>query len=622
MDPSLGRLRLCAVVLAAGTLALGARRSGQPVLYRVSFPEAVHHVADVEVIFHGLGTGPLRAVMSRSSAGRYALHEFAKNVYDVQATDDRGRNLTVTRPDPYEWDVRSHGATVRMAYKVFGDLVDGTYLAVDTTHAHMNMPATFMWALGLEDRPVRIAFVPPAGSTWKPATQLFPTSDPLTFTAPNLQYFFDSPTELSDYALRQFSVKNPDGKTFTVRAAVHSDATSQQVDEYASGLEKIVNEEAAVFGEFPEYEPGTYTFIADYLAYDGRDGMEHRNSTIVTGSGGLPTALSTASHEFFHCWNVRRIRPQGLEPFDFGRANMTDSLWVAEGFTQYYGQLTLARTGLAPVSDIIRGFGQMINAVVNGSGRRFRSPIEMSRMAPFVDAARSVDPTNFTTTFISYYTDGGAVALGLDLTLRERTNGRITLDSFMREMWTVYGKPGGPAPGLVAKPYPVTGVRDRLADVTGDRAFADDFYNRYMAGRDVVDYAALLERAGVTVRKRTPGRAWAGDLRADASGTHIGVLVAPGTPAYDAGLDESDQITSVDDAAVTSLEQFASIVASHKPGDTITVGFTRRGGPATATLTLKEDPALEAVLVEDAGGSPTPDQTAFRAAWLGSQRRR
>ena len=621
MGPGVGRLQACAVVLAASTMALGAQRAGQPVVYRISFPDAAHHVAAVEVTFNGLGAGPLHVVMSRSSAGRYALHEFAKNVYDVHATDDRGRDLALVRPSPYGWDVPSHGTTVRIAYRVFGDLVDGTYLAVDTTHAHLNMPATFMWALGLEDRPVRVAFVPPSGSAWKPATQLYPTSDPLTFTAPNLQYFFDSPTELSDYDLRQFTVKNPDGQTFTVRAAVHSDATPQQVDEYAAGLEKIVNEEAAVFGEFPPYEPGTYTFIADYLPYDGRDGMEHRNSTVVTGSGGLPSALSTASHEFFHCWNVRRIRPQGLEPFDFERANMTDSLWVAEGFTQYYGQLILARTGLAQESDTIRGFGQMINAVVNGSGRQFRSPIEMSRMAPFVDAARSVDPTNFNTTFISYYTDGGAVALGLDLTLRERTNGKVTLDSFMREMWKVYGKPGGAAPGLVAKPYPVTGVRDRLADVTGDRAFADDFYNRYMAGREVVDYAALLQRAGVTLRKRNPGHAWAGDLRADASGTRIGALVAPGTPAYDAGLDESDQITSVDGAPVTSLDQFESIVASRKPGDTITVGFTRRGGPATATLTLKEDPALEAVLVEDAGGTPTPEQTALRAAWLGSQRR-
>lgn len=609
-----------ALVVFAASVPAAQQTAAQPVIYRASFPAAAHHVADVEVTFAGLDREPLRAVMSRSSAGRYALHEFAKNVYDVQAADEAGRPLAIARPSPYEWDVPSHGATVRMTYKVFGDLVDGTYLAVDETHAHMNMPATFMWALGLEDRPVRVTFVPPADSRWKAATQLYPTGDPWTYTAPNLQYFFDSPTELSDYALRQFAVKNPDGKTFTIRAAVHSNASAQQVDDYATGLQKIVNEEAAVYGEFPDYEPGTYTFIADYLPTDGRDGMEHRNSTIVTGSRGLPDALATASHEFFHCWNVRRIRPQGLEPFDFERANMTDSLWVAEGFTQYYGELVLARTGLSSIRDTIRGFGFMINAVVNGSGRQFRSPIGMSRMAPFVDAARSVDPTNFDTTFISYYTYGGAVALGLDLTLRERSHGTVTLDSFMREMWKVYGKPGGPAPGLVSNPYPVTGVRDRLADVTGDRAFADDFFDRYMAGREVVDYAALLQRAGIVLRKRNPGRAWAGDVRFDPS-VRIAAPVAPDTPAYDAGLDEGDRILTLDGTSVGSPQQFAEMLASHRPGDTVHVGFAGRGGVTQTTMTVKEDPSLEAVLLEDAGGTPASAQQAFRAAWLGSQRK-
>jgi predicted metalloprotease with PDZ domain len=183
-----------------------SQQTGAPVVYHVTFPEAVHHVADVDVTFSGLGNRPLEARMSRSSPGRYAVHEFAKNVYDVHAFDGQGRELMTSRPNPYQWDVMGSHGTVRMTYKVYGDLVDGTYLAVDTTHAHMNMPATLMWARGLDDRPVRISFTPPSSSAWKPATQLYPTSDPWTFTAPNLQYLFDSPTELSASALRQFTV--------------------------------------------------------------------------------------------------------------------------------------------------------------------------------------------------------------------------------------------------------------------------------------------------------------------------------------------------------------------------------------------------------------------------------
>jgi predicted metalloprotease with PDZ domain len=340
------------VILAAAavlSVPLTARQGGTtaPVVYRVSFPAPEHRFAQVEATF-GQVPQPLELRMSRSSPGRYALHEFAKNVYDVHAFDGAGKALEITRPNPYQWNVTSTDGIVRALYKVYGDHVDGTYLGIDETHAHMNLPATLMWARHLEDRPARVTFVPPDGRDWKPATQLFPGDSPWTFTAPNLQYLFDSPTELSAYALREFTVRNPDGKTYTIRAAVHSSASADEVDRYAAGLEKIVNEAVTVYGEFPQYEPGTYTFLADYLPYDSGDGMEHRNSTVVTGRA-LGSALSTASHEFFHCWNVERIRPQGLEPFTFEEANMTDSLWLAEGFTQYYGVLVMTRAGLARI---------------------------------------------------------------------------------------------------------------------------------------------------------------------------------------------------------------------------------------------------------------------------------
>src|SRR5262249_43194319 len=275
---------------------------------------------------------------------------------------------------------------------------------------------------------------------------------------------------------------------------------------------KIVKEAGAVYGEFPEYEPNrTYTFLADYLPWNGGDGMEHRNSTVVTGRGGVRGALSTASHEFFHCWNVERIRPQGVEPFNFEDANSTDSLWVAEGFTQYYGALLLARAGIATPKQTIVNLGFLANAVVTDPGRQFNSAVGMSRMAPFVDAARSIDPTNFSNTFISYYTYGGAIALGLDLSLRDRTNGTVTLDDFMRAMWRKYGKPGGPAPGLVGHPYSLADIHDTLVEVSGDRAFADDFFTHDMVGRDVVDYARLMQRAGVVFRPRNSGKAWIGN---------------------------------------------------------------------------------------------------------------
>ena len=205
------RSMICALAIAA---ALAQPRAGGEIVYKVTVSAPEHHVADVEVTFPNV-SGTLQARMSRSSPGRYAVHEFAKNVYDVHAFDGKGRELTIVRPNPSEWDVAGHDGTVRMTYRIYGDLVDGTYLGIDISHAHMNMPATFMWARGLDDRPARFTFTPPRGSNWKVATQLYPTSDPWTFTAPNLQYM--GQPDRAERARRRFTVE-PGGKT-TIRMA-------------------------------------------------------------------------------------------------------------------------------------------------------------------------------------------------------------------------------------------------------------------------------------------------------------------------------------------------------------------------------------------------------------------
>jgi predicted metalloprotease with PDZ domain len=612
---------------AAAMVFLLARAAAAqaPVQYQVSFPSPAHHWAQVEVTFGDLPPGPLQARMSRSSPGRYALHEFAKNVYDVHAFDGNGRELSPTRPNPYQWDVAGHNGVVRIAYKVYGDEVDGTYLAIDTTHAHMNMPATLMWARGLEARPVRIRFEPPAGLGWTPATQLFPTSEPWSFTAPNLQYLMDSPTELSAQSFRAFTFRNPDGRELTVRAAVHHDAADAEVDEYFAGVRKIVREQAGIFGELPEFETGTYTFLGDYVPWGGGDGMEHRNSTVVAAAvsikakGALEKVLGTVSHEFFHAWNVERIRPASLEPFDFEQANISGELWLAEGFTQYYGGLVLHRAGLTPLDRAVAALGSAADTVINNPGRRFHSAVEMSQLAPFNDAATAIDRTNFTNTFISYYTYGAAVALALDLTLRERSHGKVSLDHYMRSMWLVHGKPGGPEPGLVGRPYTLTDARDRLAEVTGDRAFAEDFFSKYVQGREVADYVRLFARAGIVFRPLHPGRAWMGNILLDASGTVLN-LVMPNTPAIEAGFDQDDVITGVDGRAVAGGPALESALAARKPGDRITVTYRHPDGKTgSGVVTLREDPAMEAVTLESTGGTLSPEQKAFRSNWFGSK---
>jgi predicted metalloprotease with PDZ domain len=594
---------------------------GPEIKYEISFPNIVHHEAEVKATFTSLPAGTLHTRMARSSTGRYALHEFAKNVYSFKAVNSKGRELTVTRPDPYGWDVSGHDGTVTVTYTLFADRADGTYPGFDAVQAHIQPPATFVYARGLEHRPVSVTIHRP-NPAWTIATQLVPTSDPERFTGPSMQYLFDSPTHVGAIQWREWK-ETSGGHTLTFRAAVDDPAPAATIDAYADGAKKIVQEAAAVFGEFPVYDYGTYTFVACYRPSCNGDGMEHRNSTSVTGNASMDTSamreLSTVAHEFFHSWNVKRIRPATIEPFDYDRANMSGELWIAEGFTQYYGPLLEARSGVTQASAFVRSLNGIVNTVTNAPGRRFYGPIGMSQQAPFTDAAVSIDPQNRANIFISYYTYGAGIALAIDLSLRAR--GPHTLDDFMRTMWKNYGKP--------QIPYTLDDARRALATASGDSAWAWDFWKHYIAGRELPDYPKLLANAGLLVRKAQARAPWIGDAlggggrRGAASPTAAPLTITSptliGTPLYDAGLDRGDRITALDGKTLTTDAELRAAVAAHKPGDKVTIAFDNRAGHREATMTIEENPALQVVTFEEAGMTPTEQQLVFRAKWLSTR---
>ena len=499
---------------------------------------------------------------------------------------------------------------------MLGDQVDGTYLAVDDTHAHINMPAALIWARGLEARPVRVTFDMARG--WRAATQLLPTSDPQTFTAPNLQYLMDSPAELSSLTLRTFNV----GQEF--RLAVHHEGSDAEAGRLAGALERVVREARAVFGELPAFET-PYTFIADFLPYASYDGMEHRNSTILTGPPSMLTAnsqldaISLAAHEFFHSWNVERIRPRSLEPFKLDAPNPSAELWFAEGVTSYYELLTMSRTGFWNVERVAWRIGHSLDLLLRSPARKHVSAEEASRLAQFVDPATWSDPTDFDNTFLSYYEWGSAIGLGLDLSLRSRSNGIVTLDHFMRKLWTEFGKPAA-VPGLVARPYTTADLRRVLAEISDD-AFASSFFDRYVGGRESVDYAPLLGRAGLILRKTRPGRPWIGaaTFEVDGGSLRIGGFTAENSPIHAAGADRGDVLLSLDGEPVSSQSRLDELVQRRKPGDRARLSIRRRGAVRELTVTIEEDPRLEVVPVEATGRQPSSAERAFRTAWLGSQ---
>jgi predicted metalloprotease with PDZ domain len=618
------------ITLASGFRALGAPHdttAGGPVLsYRLAIPEPGHRELQVELRVSDLD-GPLDLRMSRTSPGRYALHEFAKNVFDIMATDDEGRALTVDHVEPSRWLIRGHSGTVRVHYRVFGDRVDGTYLGVGPLHAHVNPPATFAWPAGL-DRPITIAIDVPPGSGWTVATQLPPGDAPNTWRAPTLAFLMDSPLEISRHFVRRFHATLPEGSAGPapeIDVVLHHLGGPEPMDALVAGLQRVVREEAEIFGEYPPFEGGRYTFLFDFLPWATADGMEHRNSTVVTGTadGAMlqHQALETGAHEFFHAWNVERIRPRSLEPFDLQHASVSGELWLAEGVTSYYEDVVLARAGLITFDQAIRGFQVAIDALMNSQAPTFRSAAEMSRMASLFDGANPVDRTNWSSTYLSYYTHGQALGIGFDLAIREKTGNRKSLDDFMRVMWQVHGRPGGARPGDVDRPYTLDDVRSRLGEVTGDRAFADGTVLRFVEGHERMDYAGLLATAGLVLRRRHPGQPSLGQTALQPTGDALRLASQPpvGSPLYLAGLGEDDEVTGINGKAVVGFDTLDRAFAHLAPGAVVSLRFSRRGEQReqTARVTLVEDAALEIVPIERTGRPLTDAARRLRAAWLG-----
>jgi len=594
------------------------------IFYSISFPNAAHHEAEIVITIPNAGARAIVLHMSRSSAGRYATHEFGKNVYNVKATNVDGSPLQVKQVEGDVYEIPDHGETVKVSYTLFGNWTDGTYTSIDPSHAHLNMPATFMWVEGQDKRALKFEFNDLDKYGWKVATQLKHDGDNI-YSSPGLQYLMDSPTELSAYKISSWEVDN-NGTKEKINLTIHSDDDQATIDNFAKQVQRLVLEEKAVFGELPTYDYGEYTFLDDVYPTVSGDGMEHRNSTCIVQpiqkvGGNEVRLLGTFSHEYFHSWNVKRIRPKSLEPFNFEHADMSSELWFAEGFTQYYGELLLVRSGFHTPEEYTRTLGGLINQILNTPGAEKYPATQMSRYSVFADAGVSIDPNNQANMFTSYYTYGGAIALALDMRLRSEFN--LTLDDFMRTVWLDRGK--------VMKPYVIADLQSDLAKVTKNPKFAADFFNKYIYGIEKNDYAALLAKAGLLLQKAAPGKGWAGPLSFQGNrgrsgqarttgdeGLPVQVSII-GTPIYKSGLDVGDIILKADGKDVKDAQAFTAIVTSKNVGDKIVVHYKNRTGEHDTTIILEENPALEVVTFEKAGKTPTKEQTDFRNNWLSTK---
>ncbi|WP_026631526.1 M61 family metallopeptidase [Dyadobacter alkalitolerans] len=584
----------------------------QKINYDIAFPNLIHHEASIAVTVTDAPQKELTFRMSRSSPGRYATHEYGKNVYDVKAMDKAGREMPIERVDGDVYKVSGLNGFVKVQYTLYANHADGTYAGLDQNSIHLNAPATFLWVKELQNAPIEVKFNLPKEGKWTIATQLKPAAQPNTFSASDLQYLMDSPIKIGKLIMKEWTLTNPDQKPVKFRLALEIAGSDSLADSFAAKIKRITQESQMIFGEFPAFDFGQYTFLASINPYVRGDGMEHRNSTMIsipTAFTGANNLLGVFSHEFFHAWNVERIRPKTLEPFNFEKSNMSFELWFAEGFTQYYGDLILARAGFDSPEEYCQTLSFLVNTKENTAGAKRISPVQASNNAVFVDAGVSIDKTNYPNIYTSYYPYGASIALALDLQLRARG---LTLDGYMQAIWQKLGKPE------IA--YRVSDLADVLVAYSKDKTFAEGFFAKYINGHESFDYAPLLQMAGLTLKRQFAGKAWIGDVRYK-EGTELTILsnTIIDSPLYKAGLDVDDQILKVDGKTVTTQAELNVNLNAHKPGEEIGIEYRHREDVKLGMITLIENPKWVVELNETAGLPVTEEMKKFRKDWLGTK---
>src|SRR5256714_6810750 len=476
--------------------------------YRISMPQPASHLFEVQVDVGGLaGADHVDFQMPRWSPGRYAVFDFAKNVQEVKAANSCPpekmfaiKTLPVERLDTQTWRVSTEGSgCVNLFYKVFADDLSGTFSQLDTRHANFNGGSVFVYVVGHKQDPLSLKVEAPAG--WKIINGYSTRPDESEFRFPNYDVLIDTPTEVApDFTVQTFEVG---GKLY--RVVVHSlGPEGGHRDELVRAVEKIVRAEVATI-EPPEFEQYTFLFHFDPNTRRG-DGMEHLNSTQIVETGALAdrevldSAIGTAAHEFFHNWNVKRLRPVGLGPWDFTKPVVTQGLWIAEGFTNYYGKLSERRAGIWSDEQLFKSYAGAIGVIENAPGSRLMSAVESSLIAPFIDRGSSDQRTNLPNTSVSYYPKGETLALVLDLLIRGRTKGRASLDDVMRRAYEeFYLKSPNDSYYLRGRAYTVEDFGRFATEVAGSDL--SDFFRRHAYGVEPPPYDEALAYVGLRLTR-------------------------------------------------------------------------------------------------------------------------
>lgn len=608
--PACPRKTLVAIAVIA--ILSGVVAAQEPPLrsitYTLSMSRPTSHLFEVSIkieLADQLRDKPLQLQMPKWSPGRYAVFDFAKNVQELHA------NGRIMRVDDQTWSIDPAGTNVDVSYKVFANDLSGTFSQLDERHANYNGASIFMYVVGHKADPVELTIQPPQG--WKIVNGRMDHAGQTAWEFPNWDVMIDTPTEIApDWTLESFEV---DGKKYHV--VVHSfGAEGGKRPALVKDIERVVRAEVAMWGP-PEFSE--YTFLIHYAADDhSGDGMEHLTSTQIIEPGALGEpgvyegTLGTVSHEFFHVWNVKRLRPEELGPWDFTRPLHTRGLWVAEGFTNYYGHLMLRRAGIWTDKKFLDTEAQTISRIENAPGSRLMSAEESSMSAPFLDDAPHAQLTNLHNTAISYYPKGELIGMVMDLLVRGRTKGRASLDEVMRKMYEdFYLKSSNSSYYLRGRGYQTEDLERMMSQVSGTDF--TDFFKRYVRSVEVLPYDEAFSYVGLRLVKTQAKEPFDAGLSIEFEDRLAAIQnVRNGSPAEEAGLQAGDEIVLLAGRQVTKT--WLKTLASYKSGDSIPITVKRDRRTIKTNIVLREPERFEYRIEEDTRA--TPEQKALRNAWL------
>ncbi len=565
--------------------------------YQIAMPQPQTHLFEVTLTVSNWQGGILDLKMPVWTPGSYLVREYAKQLQDFRATTPEGQKLTATKVAKHHWQIHTKGhAQLVISYRMFANDLTVRTNHLDTTHGYFNPAALCFYVPGYEDQPIEISILPP-NPQWQVTTPL-PKIRSQTFLAADFDTLVDSPFEIGTQQIYNFTVLDKPHQ-LVVWGEGNLDPQQTIVD-----ITKIIQVEAEIFGGLP-YE--NYIFLL-HLSPNGGGGLEHKHCCSLLyprfnfHGEKHHRFMQLVAHEFFHLWNVKRIRPIALEKFDYERENYTPSLWFSEGTTSYYDLIIPRRAGIYDEQEFLAELSKEITRFLTTPGRLVQ-PLSESSFDAWIKLYRP--DANSSNSQISYYLKGEMVTLLLDLLIRDRSDSTRSFDDVLVAMWEQFGKSE-----IGFSEYQLKTTIESIAgtDLT-------EFYEYYIHGVEELPFNEYLHPFGVElheIESKTPDL---GIVISNDRGRELIKSVVSNSPAQLAGIDPGDELLAIDGFKV-SAERLNDRLQQYRSGQQINVTIFHGDRLLTLPVTLSV-PRSQQYQLHSLSQTNDRQRQQFKA-WIGS----